>query len=340
MSELIVLKQKPIIEFSAIESRGLEVAERIGQMNIETIEATESSRSMMKKMRAELNKELDVFESQRKMIHGAITKPYKDFTSSYELNIKGQYTEAVARLKEKISSVEDEMLERKKGDLTAYFKSKKGEIDFVYIEDIGLNITLSAPDKKLKVQIDAFIEKAATDIESIQEMDNAIRIESLYKTNLDLSLSITTVMADIKREKEAEEKREAKKKADQEAQAKRIEQQRIQEEHEASERVERKKREAVELERQREIAEKNAAENETKEAAQELERIENQEKQAAEDLVLAEKESQRIETEKAERAEKEETAKVVHTMQFKVCGNIEQLKKIKEFMKNLGVSYE
>ena len=55
MTELIKLKQAPIIEFSGMEARGLEVQEHIAQMNIDKIEATEENRSMMKKMRCYRN---------------------------------------------------------------------------------------------------------------------------------------------------------------------------------------------------------------------------------------------------------------------------------------------
>ena len=66
--QLIKLVQSPIIEFSEMEARGVEVANRIGLMNLDTIKATEENRSTMKKLRAELNKDLGIFEEQRKLI--------------------------------------------------------------------------------------------------------------------------------------------------------------------------------------------------------------------------------------------------------------------------------
>jgi len=234
--ELIILEQKPIIEFSAMEARGLEVAERIGQMNLETIDATEANRSIMKKMRAELNKELTLFEDKRKMIHGAITKPYKDFTASYEENIKVRYTDAATLLKEKISTVEDLMMTEKLADIEVYFNDKKGEMDFLRIENAGLNIILSASNKKLHAQIDEFIGKVGNEVASINAMTDSIRISSLYKTNLDLSLSVSTVLADIKREKEAEEKRAEKEAADKKAEEQRAERERAKAEKDAKDR--------------------------------------------------------------------------------------------------------
>ena len=338
--ELIVLEQKPIIEFSAMEARGLEVAERIAEMNLSTIEASEANRSIMKKMRTELNKELGLFEDKRKMVHAAITKPYKDFTESYEENIKVRYTDASALLKDKISVVEDKMLEDKKTDVDVYFKDKKGDLDFLGLDSIGLNIILSVTNKKLHGQIDEFIERVANELASIEAMEDSIRISSLYKTNLDLSLSVSTVLADIKREKEAEEKQAAKEIADKKAAEEKAAKKILEEEKAAKDRVERKKREAEEAEQKRIIAKENAERNASKEAAAELERLGLEQKRAGEALELAEKEKARLAQEEADRVKEKEAIEKIHTMQFKVSGTIIQLKEIKLFMEEIGVTYE
>jgi len=339
-TSLIVLKQKPIIEFSAMEARGLEVAEKIKAMNLDTIEASEANRSVMKKMRAELNKELDVFESQRKMIHGSITKPYKDFTDSYEKNIKVRFVDAATSLKEKIAIVESAMLEAKTSDIEAYFNTKKGGLDFISIEDAGLNIILSVTNKKLEAQINSFIDRVLDDVRAINSVDESIRIMSLYRSNLDASMSISTVLADIEREKEQEERRKKEEEAAKERLASRFEQEKLEEEQAAKERVERKKLDAGQLEQQRIQAAKNAKLNESREAELELARIEKAKERAAEELVVAEKEAARIEREKIETEKTEAAAKEIHTIKFSVSGTIAQLKEIKSFMEKLGVTYE
>ena len=125
MSNLIVLKQKPIIEYDKMVERGLEVQNEIAKLNIHTLDATEENRGMMKKMRAKLNKELAVFEDQRKMIHGMITTPYTQFVDSYKDNIEPHYDSASASLKDKISDVETKLLAQKTSDLIAYFDAKQ-----------------------------------------------------------------------------------------------------------------------------------------------------------------------------------------------------------------------
>lgn len=338
--ELIILSQKPIIEYSEMEARGHEVSEKIALMNLDTIEATESNRSMMKKMRSELNKELDVFEDQRKMIHAAITKPYKDFTGAYDKHIKVLYVDAAAQLKEKIASVEVGMMRDKKADIEAYFNTVKGDIDFLKIETIGLNIILSSTNKSLMSKIDAFIEKVYGELAAINGMENSVRVMSLYKTNLDLSLSVSTVNSDIKREKEQEAERIKQDAIRKEQEAKRIDQEKARKEQEAAERVDRKKIEDERLEKKRIQAKKNAELNKTKEAEDELKRIEAEKNRAADDLIIAEKEATRIKEEKEALAKKEAAESKIHSMTFKVSGTIVQLKEIKAFLESIGVDYE
>ncbi|MCK5386762.1 MAG: DUF1351 domain-containing protein [Gammaproteobacteria bacterium] len=339
-NQLIVLAQKPIIEYSAIEARGIEVAEKIALMNLDTIEPTEQNRSVMKRIRAELNKDLEVFERQRKMIHEAITKPYKDFTASYDEHIKVLYKNATEQLKEKISSVEAAMLDTKKSDIEAYFNSVAEHLDFISIDDAGLNIILSVPNKKLMGQIDGFVTKISHELATIGGMDNSVRIESLYKTNLGLSLSVSTVNDDIKREKELQEKKLKEAKEAEEREEKRVEEERVQREVAAKERFERKEKEAKQLEQKRINAKKNAELNKTKEVEQEAGRLKNEKIRADEELEIAKKESQRIQAEKEEKAKAEAAEAEIHKMTFTVSGNIKQLKQIKTFLNELGVSYE
>jgi len=338
--ELIVLTQRPVIEFSELEAKGLEVAERISQLNLDTIDATEANRSIMKKMRSGLNKELEAFEDRRKMVHMSITKPYKDFTESYEVNIKSRYTEASASLKEKIAVVENDMLLKKTGDINAYFNSVKGDLDFLTIDDVNLKIILSVTDKKLKEAVDVFIDMVASDMKAISEMDNSIRIESHYKQSLDLSASVTTVLADIKREEEAKIERDKKAKIEAELVEERAKRKAENEERDAKLRLERKQREAEQLEQRKIAAEKATKDNDALEAKQEAERVKKEHERAEKSLAEAEAESERLATEKAAKEKADEEAAKLHTMQFKVTGNISQLKQIKQFIETLGVTYE
>lgn len=337
---LITLKQAPIIDFSEMEARGLEVAEKIGLMNLDTIEPTEENRGMMKKLRAELNKELNVFEDQRKMIHELITKPYKDFADSYETNIKHLFLGASGKLKDKIAAVETVMLADKKSEINTYFNHMSTDFGFLGLDMLGLNIILSASSKKLMAEIDVFIAKVSREMSAIKSMDNSVRIESLYRTNLDLTLSISTVNADIEREKNQELQRVEEEKIRAERDKKRVEEEKIRAEQHAKDRLSRKNEKSRIAKERHKEAEKNAELNKTQESADEALRLKKESERAEQAAIIAEKEIIRIEAEKeADRTEKEAAA-LVHRMSFTVSGNIAQLKAIKAFLNDLGVSYE
>ena len=340
MSEqLIILKQKPIIEFSEMEARGLEVQQEIKEMNIPNIEATEENRASMKKLRAEINKDLKVFEDQRKMIHGKITESYNEFNLSYKDNIKTHYEQASVDLKDKIAEVESKMLVEKSASLNAYFDNKNTH-DFITLAHVNLNIILSANDKKLKEEIDAFIDNVSSDIKAIDSMDNAVRIKGYYQRTLDLNDSISSVNSDIKREEQLEKERIAKEKADKERAEKEAKEKQELEEKEAEERTEKAKRDAELAEEQRIQAEKNAKTVKAKETKEAQEQAEVQAEEAKQKQAEAEEQQKAIEQKRLDQEAIEAEEAKIKDMTFTVHSTLKQLKSIKEFMDNLGVTYE
>ncbi len=339
MNKLIELKQSPIIEFSQMEARGLEVQDNIAQMNIDKIDATEANRSMMKKMRSTLNKELGVFEEQRKMIHGKITEPYNEFKSSYESNIKAVYQNASEKLKVKISDVEINMLEIKTTALNSYFNDHNNH-KFISIDNVDLNIILSASNKKLKAQIDVFLAKVNAEVESINAMDNSVRILGYYQKTLDLPDSISTVNADIAREIELEESRIAQEKADKERKEKEDIEAQKQAELQAQQAAEKAKHDAEMAERKRIQTEKNAAMKYSAEAEKAKEQARIEADQAKIKQAEAAKHQFKLEQEKADKEAREAAEKVLHTARFEVKATMDQLKDIKNFFLNNEIEFK
>jgi hypothetical protein len=339
MTELITLKQRPIIEFSAMEARGLEVQKEIKEMNIPSIEATEENRSSMKRLRAKINKELKVFEDQRKMIHGKITQTYNEFNSSYKENIKIHYEQASVDLKEKIAEVESKMLAEKSASLNAYFDGKN-EHDFITLDNVGLNIILSASDKNIKKSIDDFIDKVTGDIKAIETMDNSVRIKGYYQRTLDLNDSISSVNADIKREEQIEKERIEKEKADKERAEREAKEKQEREEREAKERAEKARRDAELAEERRIQAEKNAKTVKAKETQEAKERAEFEAEEARKRQAEAEEQQKAIEQKRLDQEAIDAEESKIYKMKFCVSGTKKQLKSIKEFMGDLGVDYE
>lgn len=212
---IIILKQEPIISYDKIESVGQEVAERISDLNLENQIVTEDSISAVKKTRAELNKEFEVFEKQRKLIKEAVHAPYSEFEDKYKKFIAKHYNAADDTLKRKISNFEDQLKSDKENEVNEYFTElcqSKG-IDFINISKLGLKITLSASLKSLKDQVNAFVEARAKDLETLEnipksdEFKNEVLFE--YKKSLDMPSALRLVQERHKATKEAEFKKQA-----------------------------------------------------------------------------------------------------------------------------------
>lgn len=222
MSEIIVVKQLPIIEQQLAQVKQ-QVAERVE--TVTSLVVTEDTVKAVKKARTELNAEFKVWENKRKEVKQAVMTPYENFESVYNDCISNSYKAADKLLKQKIDEVENELRSRKTAEVQSYFEeylASKG-IDFVTYEQAGINVTLSASLKSLKEQATAFIDKIVSDlalIETFTSLKTEILVE--YKKSLNVSDAITGVKARAKavQEEQARQAAEAEKRA---AEAQRVE---------------------------------------------------------------------------------------------------------------------
>lgn len=190
----IELKQKPVIVHQ-LQEAGKKVTERIDSLELDKQVATEETVKSLKSTRAELNKELADFESQRKAIKDAVSNPYLEFESVYKIEISEKYKAADTLLKDKIDLVEDKVKTEKKNVLIDYFTEfcASMQIDFIQFDNLNLNITLSTSEKKYKEQINEFINKVNDDLMLIKSTDFEAEIMAEYKKTLNASAAITSV---------------------------------------------------------------------------------------------------------------------------------------------------
>lgn len=192
-SNLIVIKQLPVIE-EHLQKMKLEIEQRVGIAN--ALECSEDTRNEVKKVRTQLNKDLEDFENRRKEVKKKIEEPYKQFEQIYKENISEPFKAGISKLDEKIRTVESGIKSEKTRKVKAYFDEyqKSIGIDFLSLEKSGIQITLSASEKSLKTAAKEYIDKVSDDLKLIetQEYSNEILIE--YKKNLSVSAAITTVL--------------------------------------------------------------------------------------------------------------------------------------------------
>ena len=188
-NEIIVLEQLPIIK-THLEQLSVQIKEKVDSaMNLI---CTEDTVKDVKQIRANLTKEFNELENQRKQVKNAIMEKYNAFEEIYKENISELYKKADSDLKNKIDKVENELKLEKENELREFAEqwfTYHAIKDIVKFEDIGLNITLSASMKSLKEQVTSFCERISNDIKLIEleEYKDEIMIE--YKNNLNYAQS-------------------------------------------------------------------------------------------------------------------------------------------------------
>lgn len=204
MKELIKVSQFPVIEEN-LKALSQTIDEKVSRaMNLV---CTIDNYKDIKAIRADLNRDFKVLEEQRKTVKSAVMQPYNEFEDTYKKYVSNKFKEADADLKGKITEVEDVLKKEKEEKAEKEFETLKADsgIDWIEYKQVGIKIALSDSDKKIKEQIEAFIEKvqSALNVISMQEYPEEMLIE--YKRTFDLQYAIGNV---IERKKELEKMKE------------------------------------------------------------------------------------------------------------------------------------
>lgn len=182
-NQIIILEQLPII-VERLDNVSKEVKEKVAKAT--SLVVTEDTVKEVKQVRANLTKEFNELETQRKNIKNAIMEKYNAFEEVYKEKISNLYKEADLQLKGKIDSVENQLKLEKEVELREFANQHieaNNLQNIIEFKDIGLNITLSASMKSLKDQILEFVNKVANDIKLIEMEEYSDEILYEYKKN-------------------------------------------------------------------------------------------------------------------------------------------------------------
>lgn len=205
MENQIVLKQAPVIVHK-LQEAGRQVTERIEELKIDKLVATEETLKSLKDTRAQLNKELKELEEQRKFVKNGINKPYLELENIYKEKISNKYTDAIEKLKKKIETVEIKLKEEKRDQVKEYFQElcAAEKIDFVTFDRAGIDINLSTSLKAYKKKAEEFVNRIKDDISLVETMEHQAEIFAEYKRTLNASQAIKEI--NDRKQREAEEK--------------------------------------------------------------------------------------------------------------------------------------
>ena len=175
-----------------------------------TVTVSEENRQEIKKMRAAMNAEKSRLDDVYKTAIEKVIAPIQAVQDKYK-DCVGLYTKANSQLKAKIDVIEDGLKLEKENSVKEYFEElvTAKKIDFISFERLGLKITLSVSEKKLKEQVNNIVERVATDLKAIEIQENKEEILVEYKKSLNVSEAVSIVDARHKAI-QAEKERKAK----------------------------------------------------------------------------------------------------------------------------------
>ena len=157
---LIVIQQLPIIQ-EQLRSYRAEVEAKVNEAM--SLAVTEDTVKVVKKVKADLNKEAKLLEDRRKQVKAAIMEPYNQFEATYRECIGDLYTKADKDLKGKIDAVEDGIKDEKKKRVIAYYEEYRASLDLQNEEaaDIRkwpMNITKTESEKSIRLRAKAYLD--------------------------------------------------------------------------------------------------------------------------------------------------------------------------------------
>lgn len=205
--DLIVINQLPIIS-EQLDKVKDEIKRRTAFAD--TVTVSEENRQEIKKMRAAMNAEKSRLDEVYKTALEKVIAPIQAVQDKYK-DCVGLYTKANSQLKAKIDVIEDGLKLAKENSVKEYFEElvTAKKIDFISFERLGLKITLSVSEKKLKEQVNNIVERVATDLKAIEIQENKEEILVEYKKSLNVSEAVSIVDARHKAI-QAEKERKAK----------------------------------------------------------------------------------------------------------------------------------
>lgn len=192
MKDLIIVKQLPQIE-EHLKELSAEIDKKVEYAK--SLVCTEESVKAIKQVRADLNKEFEELEAQRKNVKEQIFAPYNQFEEVYKVYIADKYKSSDLDLKTKIDNTENELKAQKEQEIKDYFEEYKtaNNIDFVDFKQANINVTLTASKKSLKEQAKKFIDEIVDDLKLIETQDCKEEILVEYKQTLNISRAIQDV---------------------------------------------------------------------------------------------------------------------------------------------------
>ncbi len=187
---------------------------------VATLPETKESNVRVKAQRADLRRQFDALELQRKQVKAAVMAPYLEAEKVYREKIADPFKEADAALKSWSDSYQSRIKAACRQELEDYFNELCSalHIDFLSFDQTGVVVdmataTLKDP-RKARNAIHDFLNRISDDLNAICSMENASEVLAEYKLSLSVASAIAAVNDRHQRQAKASTDVEAKKDRD------------------------------------------------------------------------------------------------------------------------------
>lgn len=179
---------------------------------IESVEVTEETIKVTKKMLAAVNGKVKELEDKRIQVKKEILSPYEQFEKQVR-QIVNVVKEADSEVRKKVKALEEQERDEKEMSITALFNKRKPLYPNLFmfcLEDFltqkHLNKTTSL--KSIEEEMVQWFETRKRDIELINTMEDGIEIMTEYVNSLDLAAAMKIVNTRKEKQREIEAMKE------------------------------------------------------------------------------------------------------------------------------------
>lgn len=186
--QILELTQAPIIyeKLVSVEQNMTAIRQHVFGLPL-----NEDSLKEVKGLRAQIRKQFDELEEQRKAVKKAVMEPYEEAEKTYKAFVSTPFNTTDGFLKAWIDGYQDNIKIQCENRLKEYFAElcQSFNIDFLRYEDCGVRVDMALArqkePRKAMDQIYQFVDRVHTDIETIMlyEPDHAAAVFAAYKGN-------------------------------------------------------------------------------------------------------------------------------------------------------------
>lgn len=166
---------------------------------VEQLQANDSSLKQVKAIRAELAKQFQAMEQQRKAAKKQVMEPYLQAEAKYKAAVAEPYQEADKRLKAWVDNYQNGLKAAKEQALREYFEElcEVHGVDFLRFESAGVAVDMAMArqieSRTVKKALETFVLKIRGDLDTILSMEDSAEILAEYREHHNLQRAILDV---------------------------------------------------------------------------------------------------------------------------------------------------